>query len=57
MSKIKTIPYDVAKHLRTPQKMALYVDACIAESGSTTCRCQNRGLPLPAPDRLRWMRP
>lgn len=32
MTKIKTAPYDVAEHLRTPEEMAFYLDACIAES-------------------------
>ena len=27
-----TVPYDVARHLRTAEEMALYLDACIAES-------------------------
>jgi len=31
-AKTKTRPYDVAEHLRTPKEMALYLDACIAES-------------------------
>ena len=31
-AKTKTRPYDVAEHLRTPEEMALYIDACIAES-------------------------
>lgn len=31
--KTKTRAYDVTEHLRTPQEMALYLDACIAESG------------------------
>ncbi|MFC4762431.1 addiction module antidote protein [Dyella koreensis] len=30
--KLKTVSYDVAEHLRTPEEMALYLDACIAES-------------------------
>jgi len=30
--KLKTSSYDVAEHLRTPEEMALYLDACIAES-------------------------
>jgi probable addiction module antidote protein len=30
--KLKTHVYDVAEHLRTPEEMALYLDACIAES-------------------------
>jgi probable addiction module antidote protein len=30
--KIKTAPFDVAEHLRTPEEMAFYLDACIAES-------------------------
>lgn len=32
MSETVTHPYDVAEHLRTPEEMALYLDACIAES-------------------------
>ncbi len=32
MSKTKTRAYDVAEHLRTPEEMALYLDACILES-------------------------
>lgn len=32
MSKTVTRPYSVADHLRTPEEMALYLDACIAES-------------------------
>ncbi|MDN5872585.1 MAG: putative addiction module antidote protein [Nitrococcus sp.] len=32
MSKTVTHPYDVAEHLRTSEEMALYLDACIAES-------------------------
>jgi len=31
-SKTVTRPYDVAQYLRTPEEMALYLDACIAES-------------------------
>jgi probable addiction module antidote protein len=26
-------PYDVAEHLRTPEEMAAYLEACIEESG------------------------
>lgn len=32
MTKITTTPCDVSEHLRTPEEMALYLDACIAES-------------------------
>ena len=32
MAKTKTMTYDVADHLRTPEEMALYLDACIEES-------------------------
>ena len=32
MTKTKTMAYDVAEHLRTPEEMALYLDACIEES-------------------------
>lgn len=31
-TKTKTTPYDVSEYLRTPEEMALYLDACIAES-------------------------
>jgi len=33
MAKTKTRTYDVADRLRTPEEMALYLDACIEESG------------------------
>jgi probable addiction module antidote protein len=32
MSKTFTSSYDVAEHLRTPEEMALYLDACIEEA-------------------------
>lgn len=32
MSKTLTSSYDVAEHLRTPEEMALYFDACIEEA-------------------------
>jgi probable addiction module antidote protein len=32
MMPTKTTTYDVAEHLRTPEEMALYLDACIVES-------------------------
>ena len=32
MSKTLTTRYDVAEHLRTPEEMAAYLEACIAES-------------------------
>lgn len=32
MNKIQTSSYDVAEHLRTPEEMALYLDACIEEA-------------------------
>lgn len=31
-TRTKISSYDVAEHLRTPEEMALYVEACIAES-------------------------
>ena len=33
MKKTITSRYDVAEHLRTPKEMALYLEACIEESG------------------------
>lgn len=32
MAKIKTSRYDVAQHLRTPEEMAAYLEACLAEA-------------------------
>ncbi len=32
MSKTATTRYDLAEHLRTPEEMAAYLEACIAES-------------------------
>jgi probable addiction module antidote protein len=32
MNKTQTSGYDVAEHLRTPEEMALYLDACIEEA-------------------------
>ena len=33
MSKTKTSRYDVAEHLRTPEEMAAYMEACLEEAG------------------------
>jgi|GEM_PF-262363 probable addiction module antidote protein len=30
--KTRTVAFDIAEHLRTPEEMALYIDACILES-------------------------
>jgi DNA-binding phage protein len=30
--KTKTSPWDVAEHLRTPEEMAAYLEACIKEA-------------------------
>jgi len=32
MSKTKTTKYDIAEHLRTPEEMAAYLEACLEES-------------------------
>ena len=32
MKKIKTTKYDVADHLRSPEEMAAYLEACIVEA-------------------------
>ena len=32
MPKIRTSRYDVAEHLRTPQEMAAYLEACLVEA-------------------------
>jgi probable addiction module antidote protein len=32
MAKTKTTKYDVAEHLRTPEEMAAYLDACLEEA-------------------------
>jgi probable addiction module antidote protein len=33
MRKIRTTRYDVAEHLRPPEEMAAYLEACLAEAG------------------------
>ena len=33
MAKTKTTRYDVAEHLRTPEEMAAYLEACFEEAG------------------------
>jgi probable addiction module antidote protein len=33
MSETTTTRYDVAEHLRTPEEMAAYLEACLEESG------------------------
>ena len=33
MAKTVTTRYDVAEHLRTPQEMAAYLEACLEEAG------------------------
>ena len=38
MSKTTTTRYDVAKHLRTPEEMAAYLEACLEEAdGDAAC--------------------
>ena len=32
MKKLKTTKYDVAEHLRTPEEMAAYLEACLEEA-------------------------
>jgi probable addiction module antidote protein len=32
MAKTKTTKYDVAEHLRTPEEMAAYLEACLVEA-------------------------
>ena len=32
MAKTKTTRYDVAEHLRTPEEMAVYLEACLEEA-------------------------
>ncbi len=32
MAKTATTPYDVAEHLRTPEEMAAYLEACLEEA-------------------------
>jgi len=32
MKKTITTPYDVAEHLRTPEEMAAYLEACVEEA-------------------------
>lgn len=36
MSKTILTPYDVAQHLRTPEEMAAYLEACLEEADGDT---------------------
>ena len=36
MAKTKTTSYDVAEHLRTPEEMAAYLEACMEEAQGDT---------------------
>jgi probable addiction module antidote protein len=36
MGKSKTTRYDVAAHLRTPEEMAAYLEACLEETDGNT---------------------
>ena len=36
MAKTETTRYDVAEHLRTPEEMAAYLEACFEEADSDT---------------------
>ena len=36
MAKTKTTRYDVAEHLRTPEEMAAYLEACMEEADGDT---------------------
>ena len=33
MTRTVTTPYDVAGHLRTPEELAAYLEACLEETG------------------------
>ncbi len=33
MNQIRTTPYAIAEHLRTPKEMAAYLEACLEEAG------------------------
>jgi len=39
----KTSPWDVAEHLRTPEEMAAYLEACIDEADGEGLHCQGTG--------------
>ena len=36
MKKVTTSRYDVAEHLRTPEEMAAYLEACLEEANGAT---------------------
>ena len=38
MRKLTTRKYDIAERLKTPEEMALYLDACIAEGDAALPR-------------------
>ena len=48
MTKTVTSPYDVAEHLRTPEEMAAYLEACMEEADGDAAS-PRRWATLPAP--------
>ena len=36
IKKTRTTRYDVAEHLRSPEEMTFYLEACLAEAGGDT---------------------
>ena len=69
MGKTVTSRYDVAEHLRTPEEMAAYLEACLEEADgdaafvakalgdlgrSSSCRCQRVGPAMIRGVNVRW---
>lgn len=40
MKKTITTPYDVAEHLRTPEEMTVYLEACVEEANGNAAFIQ-----------------
>ena len=55
MTKTITTRYDVAEHLRTPEEMAAYLEACLEEANGDAAFIARVWAILPAPKAcLRW---
>ena len=50
MAKTKTTRYDVAEHLRTPEEMAAYFEACLEEAKALGDIARDKGMSQVARD-------
>lgn len=54
MSKTATTRYDVAEHLRTPEEMAAYLEACLEEADGDAAFIAKALGDIPRAKGIRW---